>query len=148
MGELMPLPNTRVIHPNWSAHHRPTATGAMTATCRITRTDGDGTVGADGTWTPPAATTVYTGPCMVIAPSFERNPRVSAEQTQMTRRDYMVSVPWDVPEIHIGDVITVTSAVDPRLAGRTFAVTGLEYESEQWQRTMLAEEVEGRVVEQ
>lgn len=143
----MPLPGTRVIHPRWSEHHRPTATSAMTAACEITRAATTGqpaTTAADGTWTPPSArTTVYTGPCRVV-PETSDEQRLTTEERQVTRRRYAVMVTWDSGEFHIGDQVKVTEAADPQLAGKAFRVVDVTYGSEQWQRNLLAEEIEGR----
>jgi hypothetical protein len=144
MGVLMPLPNSRVVLPRWSQHHRPTASGTMTGACRITRITGEGTTGPDGTWTPPDETTVYTGPCRVVAATNDGQ-YLTGEQTQLTRRDYDVAVEWDAAVVAIGDTVTVTSARDPRLTGMQFRVQDVRHGTEQWQRNLLCEEIEGRV---
>ena len=140
----MPLPNTRVIHPGWSPRNRPTATGTMTGACRITRISGDSTVGPDGTWTPPAAATVYTGPCRVVAATNDGQ-WLTGEQTQLTRREYDVAIEWDAAIIEVGDTVTITRARDPRLSGMQFRVQDVRHGTEQWQRNLLCEEIEGRV---
>lgn len=139
----MPLPGTGVFHPDWSAHHRPTATTAMTATCRITRNAGDGTTGPDGTWTPASPTTVYTGPCRVTSPPFSREEVIPSGATQVTQRRYGVFIEWDADEIHIGDQVEILTAKDPLMPGKIFRVVDVAYTSEQWQRNLACEEVEG-----
>jgi len=143
----MPLPNTRVIHPGWSPRNRPVASGAMTGTCRITRITGGGTVGPGGTWTPAEPATIYSGPVRVTAPPFSREQRLTGEETQLTRRRYSVFVEWDAPEFKIGDTVTILKARDPLLGGKQFRLIDILHGTEQWQRNLLAEEIEGRVTE-
>lgn len=136
----MPLPGTRVIHPDWSAHHRPTATGAMTATCIIRRRgEGEGTTNPDGTVDPPAAVTIYTGPCRLQA--LTTNERIEvAGDTQDTVRRYLIPVEWDAALIEVGDEVEITEAKDPQAAGIKLRVVDIRYGSEQWQRDLVAEE--------
>lgn len=135
----MPLPNTRVIHPDWSEHHRPTATGTMTATCTITRGGGEGTTDPDGTWTPGAPTTVYTGACRMQA--LTTNERIEvAGDTQTTVRRYLLAVEYDTDQVEIGDTVTITAAVDVDAVGMTLRVVDVRYGSEQWQRDLIVEE--------
>ena len=141
----MPLPTGRVIHPAWSQHHRPVATGTMTAECAITRRTGTGSTAPDGTYTPPTSATIYTGPCRVTAPPFSREQLLTGEEAQLTRRRYSVFVEWDADEFHVGDLITITAANDPLLAGKAFRLVDILHGSEQWQRNLLGEEIEGRV---
>jgi hypothetical protein len=145
MELVMPLPSGRVIHPAWSQHHRSTATGTMTAACTITRRTGTGTTSPDGTYTPPAPATIYTGPCRVTAPPFSREQRLTGEEAQITTRRYSVFVEWDAAEFQVGDLITITSSVDLRLVGKAFRLIDILHGSEQWQRNLLGEEIEGRV---
>lgn len=138
----MPLPNTHVIHPRWSDHHRPTATGTMTADCVITRKGGAGTTGPDGTWTPDPATTLYDGVCRIVAlPTNERIEVVGEEQ--VTSRRYQVSVEHDIGEVFLGDLVSITASKDQGLVGKKLRVIDVQFGSEQWQRDLIAEEVEG-----
>jgi hypothetical protein len=138
----MPLdgPASQVIHPRWSAHHRPTATATMTAQCTITRTSGDGTTGPDGTWTPDGPSTFYEGPCRVQALTTNERIEVAGEDQNTVRR-YLVSVQYDTERVEVNDLVTVTEAVDVGLVGMGFRVVDVRYGSEQWQRDLIAEEV-------
>lgn len=139
----MPLggAGSHVIHPRWSEHHRPTATGTMTADCVMTREGTGGTTGPDGTWTPAPTTTLYTGPCRIVAlPTTERIEVVG--DAQETTRRYQVSVEYDVAEVAIRDLVRITAAKDAHLVGKQFRVIDIRYGSEQWQRDLIAEEVE------
>lgn len=135
----MPLPTGRVIHPAWSQHHRPTATGTMTATCTITGAGGDGTTDPDGNWTPGTGDTLYEGPCRLQA--LTTNERIEvAGDTQTTMRRYLVSISYDADRIENGATITITTAVDAEAVGMTLRVVDVRYGSEQWQRDLIAEE--------
>ena len=137
----MPLPGSRPVHPRWSQHHRPTATCTMTATCTITRESGDGTTDPDtGTWTPDAPTTIYTGPCRVTPATADERLLVVGERA-ITSRRYAVAVRYDTAEVKIGDVITITTAVDAGLVGMGLRVLDVMYASEQWERVLSAEEI-------
>lgn len=138
----MPLPGTKVIPDGWSEHHRPTATGGMTATCFITRTAGDGTTTPGGDWEPAAATTIYSGPCRVTSPPFSREQLVPAPGAQDTLRRYGVFVRWDAEEFAVGDHVEITDARDDLLIGKVFRVVDISYGSEQWQRNLACEEFE------
>lgn len=137
----MPLPSTTVIHPRWSEHHQPTATGTMTAECIITTPASTGTTAADGVYTPGAASTIYTGVCRVITlPRLQGITAVGAEQE--THRRFQVSITADAPDIPIGALVGLTVATDPRLVGKKLRVTEVAYESEHWQRDLMCDERE------
>lgn len=137
----MPIPGTGIFHPRWSQHHRPTATTGMTATCVIRRRTGDGTTGSDGTWTPADPATVYTGPCRLQA--LTTNERIEvAGDTQDTVRRYLVAITWDADAPQVGDEVEITQAVDPHAAGMTLRVVDVRFGSQQWQRDLIAEQVD------
>ena len=140
----MPLdsPAAGPLHPRWSDHHRPVATGLMTATCTITRPSGAGTTSLSGDYTPSAPDTIYTGPCRVTPRTADERLLLAGED-QVTSRRYAVAVPYDAPEILLGDSVTVTSAVDTGLIGLGLRVLDVRYASEQWQRDLYTEEIEG-----
>lgn len=139
----MPLPSTRVIDDRWSQHHRPVATGAMTATCVITRAATAGTTGADGTWTPGPRTDVYEGPCR----AYPFNPvggekRVVSGERQTTQRGYRVQIKFDTPTIVIGDIVEITDAADAGMVGVKLRVSDVKYAWETFARDMIANEIE------
>ncbi|MGH3375987.1 MAG: DUF6093 family protein [Actinoallomurus sp.] len=140
----MPLTGVgaQIFHPHWNDHHRPTATAAMDAECIISRATGTGTTAADGTYTPAARTTIYTGVCRVVAPPLINEGIKVAGEAQETHRHYQVGVRYDCPELLINDLIELTVAVDAGLAGKKFRVVDLLYGSEQWQRNVLCDERE------
>ncbi|MDF5758612.1 DUF6093 family protein [Spongiactinospora sp. TRM90649] len=136
----MPLPSTRVIGPRWSEHHRPAATGSQTAVVRITRTATDGTTGGDGTWTPPARTTVYDGTAR-ISPHTSEQRFVIVGDRRTVIRECIVAIEWDAAEVLIEDLVEVVEAVDPRLPGVVLRVEDVQGGSEQWERILVATEV-------
>lgn len=138
----MSLPTTNVIPPGWSAHHRPTATTAMTAECTITRATGSGTTGADGTFTPAASTTVYEGPCRVVPRATDEGRHRTVGEQQVTPRRYDVGIEYDTDTIRLGDTVTFTAAQDAGLVGLTARVIDVSYSSEQWQRQLFAQEIQ------
>jgi uncharacterized protein DUF6093 len=138
----MPLDGTHVVHPRWSEHHRPTATATMTAECVITRPAAPGTTGTTGTWTPPPDTTVYTGPCRLVPKSTDQGRHQVVGDTQVTPRSYHVGIEYDTAEILIGDIVEITAAKDPGLAGHKLRVIDVQYGSEQWQRDLLTQEIQ------
>lgn len=136
----MPLPGSRVIHPRWSQHHRPTALGTMTATCTVIRVEGEGSSDPDGTWHPPLPTDVYTGPCRVQGLPVNERLLVVGER-QETHRRYQVSLRHDTAP-QIDDLVTITASVDTGLVGKTLRVIDVQYGSEQWQRDLICDELE------
>jgi len=138
----MPLPGTRVIPPGWSDHHRPTATATMTATCTITRPSGPGATDGNGDYTPATPDTIYTGLCRVTPRTTDERLLLAGEN-QVTARRYAVAITHDAPEILVGDSVNVTTAVDPGLVGLSLRVLDVRYASEQWQRDLYTEEIEG-----
>ena len=135
----MPFAGHTPFHARWSAHHRPVASGTHTGTCAITRPgSGDGTL-VDGVWTPPAATTVYTGPCRVTPLSGNSRYVVAGEQRTILR-GYEIAITWDATLIHEGDTCEVLTAQDPRLEGVQLRVLDVRMGSEQWERVLIAEQ--------
>ena len=137
----MPLSGSRPVHPRWSQYHRPTATGTMSATCTITRESEAGTTDPDtGEWTPGNPTTIYTGPCRATPATADERLLVVGERA-ITSRRYSVAVQYDTADIEVGDVITITTAVDAGLVGMGLRVLDVMYASEQWERVLSAEEI-------
>lgn len=139
----MPLPSTQVIHGRWSEHHRPVATGAMTATCVITRAATAGTTGADGTWIPGPRTNVYEGPCRAYPYTpVGGQKRVISGERQTTQRGYRIQIRFDTPTIIIGDIVEITDAADADMIGLKFRVADVKYGWENFARDLIADEIE------
>lgn len=138
----MPLQGSHVIHPRWSQHHRPVATGAMTATCTVTHGTGTGTTDAAGEYVPPAQTTFYTGACRVsIATSTNERIEIVGEG-QETRRRYQVWLENGAAEPPIGALVNITACPQGSMTGKKLQVVDTRLGSEQWQETLMTEELE------
>lgn len=133
----MPLTGNHVIHPRWSEHNRPVASGTHTGRCAITRTVGDGYQDDNGVWHPPAATTIYTGPCRITAPAPSRTVVVGEQQTAVA--DYEVAIEWDAVDILEHDLITMTEAPDPNIVGKQLIVTDARYATERFEKVLKAQ---------
>jgi ribulose 1,5-bisphosphate carboxylase large subunit-like protein len=138
----VPLPNSRVVPARWSEHHRPTATGTMSAACSITRRATGGTTDTAGNYTPAAPSTIYTGPCRVQSLRTRREVIVIGEAQESQHR-YLVTIKFDTADIHVGDLVGITSSVDAGLIGRQLRVTDMNLGSEQWERDLTCDELEG-----
>lgn len=137
---MSPLPLQTPIHPRFSEHHRPTATGTQTGRVTITRPGtGTGALNPDGSYTPPAATVIYKGPSRITPrPASELVAIVGEQRT--TTRDYAIAIEWDADEIHVDDIVTVDAATDPGLIGKRLRVSDVKYATEQWERVLMAVE--------
>lgn len=135
---MSPLAGSAPIHPRWSEHHRPVASGSHTGRCTITRPGvGEGTEDPDGTWHPPAATTVYTGPFRVTAPAPSSIVVVGEQQTAVASHE--VAIEWDAAEVLEHDLITVDEASDPGFVGKQLTVTDIRYATERFERVLKAQ---------
>jgi len=100
------------------------AESMMTDTCTITR-PGDGTFNdTTGEYTTAASTTVYSGKCRIRTRSlgFLRDRQTETGEELTTIWPYIVAIPAGTADIQVLDVVTVSSAVDPLLAGVTLRV--------------------------
>lgn len=139
----MPLPNTRVVPDAWSDHHRPSATLALTSTCRITRSAGKGSSDANGTWTPATQLLIYEGPCRAV-PANVRTEAVAVQgERRITQHRYDVDVAYDTPDLDTGDIIEIVTSQDPGLIGKRLRIVDVMGASEQWTRHLTATDYEG-----
>lgn len=130
----MPFAGHKPIHPRWSEHHRPVASGGHTGRCQITRPAGQGSVDGTGVWHPPDAEEVYAGPCRIVL-----NPAGSPTQVgdrQITTRSGTVSITWDAPEIRVHDLVTIVESADPATVGVIVRVTGIRNATQSWERVL------------
>lgn len=86
----------------------------------------------------PRRTQVHTGTCRVIADRSDVRNTIGEQRVLAVR--YLITVRWDTVDVHVGDVVTVTDAVDPGLIGRQFTVKEVRYGSQQWERYLYAED--------
>ena len=135
----MPLPNTKVIHPDWSAHHYAVADGQMTAEGTITR---PGTPVFDellGRNVLPAPGLIYDGPMRVqrVQPSAAAAARMVADR-EVVIREYQVGLPLSVngvatKPVQVNDVVTVI--------GLVLRVRDIRDGSLLWQRDLSCEDI-------
>jgi hypothetical protein len=136
----MPLPRHTPIHPRFSEHNRPTATGTQTGHVTITRSGtGSGALNPDGSYTPPAASVIYSGPCRIAPRPASERVAVVGDQ-RVTIREYALAIEWDAAEVHVDDIATVDDATDPGLVGKRLRVSDVKYATEQWERILMAVE--------
>lgn len=138
------MPNARLVPEGWEAHHAPVAEGGMTAECVVTRpASSAGTPTFDeeaGRTTYPAQPKIYTGPCRVQRAALTgANADVIGDRPQPLR-SYVVSTPLAAPLLQVNDVVTLTTAVDPVMAGRRMRVEDVRGGSIVWQRDYLCQE--------
>lgn len=136
----MPFPSTRVIHPNWSAHHQPTAEGGMTGVGTLTRA-GTGPKVRDqetGQVTDPEPVVIAAGvTCRIRADRGTDRPVEVGEQEDRLRT-YLVAIPAATAAPRVNDVFTVTvCANDPSLIGRPLKVLDVTRGTEQFERDLV-----------
>lgn len=144
----MPLPNTRVIGDTWSRHHRPTATGAMTATGTIVRPPSGATAVFDeaaGRSVLPDPATLYAGIMRVqrLAQAVSDSTTTTADR-ELTTRQYQVSIDIDAATtvLQINDIVTVTvCADDPDVVGRPLRIRDVRLGTLAWERDLLCEDI-------
>lgn len=135
----MPRPGSRVVHPRFEEHVRPTATGTMTATVTITRDGGPGVFDPATRKTaqlPDAR--VYAGPARVQT-MLRVNQPVEFGGQQVSLHRYQVSVEWS-GVVRVDDTVTFTAASDPALVGRRMRVLDVVLSSLELQRDLICED--------
>ncbi|WP_191564921.1 DUF6093 family protein [Janibacter melonis] len=149
----MPLPGTRVIHPCWSRHHQPVATGGMNARCTITDPDRstpgewDNEAGGYGPSTPFVVLPEHPDgkdgwPCRVQAIQSDQDTEQAGQDS--TLRRYLVQLDdpalTTLPDIEEGHRIEITSAVnDAHLVGEHLTIVDVQHGSERFTRDVVAE---------
>jgi hypothetical protein len=147
----VPLPNSRVVHPQFEAHHRPVSANAMPAECTITRPSSPSPAGwndATGRNVYPAPTTVYPttghGVCRVNrgGPGGQGSAApVTVADRAVTVAQYTVVIPADAAAlVQVHDIVTITRCPgDPDLVGRKLWVTDSARGSLTWERVLNCE---------
>ena len=131
---MSPLANTRVIHPDWAAHHQPTADGTQTAPGTVVRiSDGPPPYPKPADWTPE--TVIHSG-MFNVQPMQREGGGVTGEQP-ITERQYTVttSAAADAPAFRSGergDVILVL--------GRRFRISSQMMGTELWEIAFICTE--------
>lgn len=140
----MPFPGTGVFHPDWEAHHRPVAEGAMTATGVVRRYTAAGDFNeAAGKTERGAPTTVYgvdgAARMRVVRDGVETVREIGGQQ--VTIRNYIVVLPADAPEIRVNDEVVVATAGDARLPDESLWVHDIRFGSQIWERDLVCANV-------
>lgn len=93
----------------------------------------------DGSLTPGAVTTIYSGDCLVMSrDAYTRETSVVMDAT--TLMSYAAVIPHTATTVEDDDVFTATATDDPRLQGRPLRVTGVEMQSEVVGRVLFLED--------
>jgi len=142
----MPLPNTKVFHPDWSARHYAVAEGQLTAQGTITRPMPAVFNELLGYEVPAAPQVLYDGPLRVQRLPLSSLPTTIADR-EVIIREYQVTMPLAVngrntAAIQANDIVTVTgSDDDPQLVNRPLRVRDVRIGSLVWQRDLLCEDL-------
>lgn len=114
----------------------------MEDTCTITRSGGEPVFDdTTGTYTTPAASTVYSGKCRVKPSALSGNTTVQAGEERVALWPYAVSVPVSVVDVELDDLVTVTASADASLVGRVLRVRSTARGTHITARRLDAEEV-------
>jgi hypothetical protein len=136
----VPLPHTRVIHKDFSTHHRPTAEGGMTAKGTLRAPDSAASAVFDealGYSTYPDVTPGREWALRVQRANAAAEPHPGAERSTVDR-EYLVALPVEAPEVAVFWLITITECDDdPALVDRVLRVKEVRYESPRWQRNLI-----------
>jgi hypothetical protein len=95
-----------------------------------------------GTYTGPADTTVYSGPCRVM-PRAQGETLVNVGDQPITLRVYDVSLPHDATGIKVDDYWVTDTAADAELVGRRLRVLNVGWSSVQAGRRLVCQDVLG-----
>lgn len=150
---MSPFAGTRVVHPDWSRHHQPVATGGMNASCVITdpaRTipgAWDDDLGQYGPSTPfvvlPTDTSEEDGwLCRVQALNNDQDTEQAGQDS--TVRAYLVQLDdpglATLPDIEVGYLVQIVACRnDPHLVGLALAVRDVQHGSERFTRDVIVE---------
>lgn len=106
---------------------REEAEARMVDTCAIVRPGGDPVFDDEsGTYTTPAGSSVYSGRCEVQVSDGLNARQAEAGGAEITVTRVTVKVPVSVTGVQVGDVVTITAAVnDADLVDTEFQVVGL-----------------------
>lgn len=130
----MPLPGSRVIHPQWEALHRPVLATTRTAQITFRRFSGPPVYNEETGDTTRPTTDVYVGMFRIQEHQISAHETDAAAQ-QITTHAYQVSGAVEV-DLQINDVGTVDTCDDPTLVGRDLLVTDIQRGSLLFERTI------------
>lgn len=117
----MPLPNGRLFHPQFEAHHRAVADRQMTAECTITDVQ---------------FAEVYSGPCRVRSGGAGTFLPVTSDQ-RIADAPCTVTIPATAEGVRPGHVVELTACASyPDLVGQQLVVRAILPGSITWQRDL------------
>jgi hypothetical protein len=141
----MPLPNTRMFHPLFEAHHRPVADGQLTAECVVTRPSSTPNAWDDaaGRNIYPPSEPIYAGSCRVQRRAMGQAtvaPSVVADRSVPVAGFVVVLTATSTPLVQVNDVVTITVCTgDPALVGCDLKVRDSHRGSITWQRDLICD---------
>ena len=110
--------------------------------CTITRLTTATFNPGTGQLTPGTPTTIYTGPCLVVArDAYQRETTIVDDMT--TLQSYTAVIPPDVATVDDDDVFTVDQSDDPMLQGRALRIVGVRMATEAVGRVLFLEDTLG-----
>lgn len=117
-----------------------TAGLSMSDRCTVERVASDDSFDTGtGVYTAASSSQVYVGPCRVLARAEDDRVVLVADERRSIR-SIVVLFPYDVTDVEIDDLVTVTASEDARLQGRPLRVTGVEVETAPAVRTLYCED--------
>lgn len=124
---------------------RTAAAALMIDACIIRRSGGARVFDPNtGTYTTPASSIVYQGPCQVQIATLGDAATPDVEGGGTTVQQLVVKLPVDDTEYRVQDVVEVTSSIlDETLVGRRFRVAGLHAKTFATARRLQCDEVTG-----
>ena len=136
----MPFPSTRVIHPDWSAHHTPVASGTLSGQVVITEAD------TDDSWSPdtgpvpgsPGAV-IYDGPFR--AQQLQQNAADVKDGAGQLVSDlrYLLVLEGGTGRVPVGaTAVVLLCPDDTALEGARFTTISTTYASHRWERDVYA----------
>lgn len=109
---------------NQFAALRSVAEGFMADTCVITTSPAVTFNATTGVESNTAGSSVYAGKCRVRPSAFPQ--LANAGEGVQTQRLYDVWLPYDIVDVDLDHIVTVTASDDPYLVGRDLRVTDVQ----------------------
>jgi hypothetical protein len=110
---------------------RETSTSALPDQCRISRPGGPPTLNVTtGLLEPAVPETIYTGVCR-LRPRGSQELNVPVGDLHETLGSYVVTVPYDTPDVVVDDYLIILASADASLVGRSFQIVHVGWSA--WQ---------------
>ena len=136
----MPFPSSLPVHPSWSEHHQPVASGTLTGRLVISLPTASVWSPETGAGTPAEGEVLYDGAFRAQSLAGETSPQVDAAGQPVTIRSYLLVVDAAAPGVPAGARAKVhVCPDDAALVDKTFVVVGTSYGSRRFERDLYAE---------